>query len=121
MEKLTTLIATTLTLVLALAAVPAYGASGVVNINDADAGQLALLPRVGPALSERIIEFREENGEFKSPEDLMLVRGIGEKTFEMMAPFIIVEGKTTLDGKVRQSDLEREKEKEEQKEKDSDR
>jgi len=121
MEKITTLIATTLALVLALAAVPAFAASGVVNVNDADASQLALLPRVGPALSERIIEFREENGELKSPEDLMLVRGIGEKTFEMMEPFVTVEGETTLDAKVRQSDVEREKEKAEEKEKDSDR
>lgn len=73
----------------------------VVNINNASASQLALLPRVGPSLSARIIEFREENGKFKSPADLMLVRGIGEKTFQLMEPYVAVSGETTLTEKVR--------------------
>lgn len=81
----------------ALAANPA----GVVNINDASESQLALLPRVGPALAARIVGFRDENGPFKQPEDLILVPGIGDKTFERMAPYIVVEGKTTLSEKVR--------------------
>ena len=91
----------------AVAFVPAAGAAeaagGVVNINQADATALMLLPRVGPSLAERIVTFREENGPFKTPEDLILVRGIGEKTFASMAPHIVVEGKTTLDEKVRPS------------------
>lgn len=74
---------------------------GVVNINKASQGELAYLPRVGPALAERIATFREENGEFEQPEDLMLVRGIGEKTFELMKPYVVISGETTLEGKVR--------------------
>lgn len=73
----------------------------VVNINTADAAQLALLPRVGPALSQRILDFRQENGKFEAPEELILVRGIGEKTFELLEPYVVVEGKTTLTEKIR--------------------
>ena len=79
----------------------AASAEGVVNINTADAEALMLLPRVGPAIAERIIEFREKNGKFKSVEDLMLVRGIGEKTFEMLEPYLAVSGETTLVEKVK--------------------
>lgn len=94
-------------LALALAALPALAAvpGGVVNVNQADASQLALLPRIGPALAERIVAFREENGPFESAEDLILVRGIGEATFRLMEPFVSLEGKTTLTEKVRASDL----------------
>jgi competence protein ComEA len=82
---------------------PAKSAAGVVNINTADAEQLALLPRVGPAVSQRILEFREANGKFKDPADLILVRGIGEKTFALLKPHVTVSGETTLHEKVRLS------------------
>lgn len=85
---------------LLLLAPPAHAADGKVNINTADASQLTLLPRIGPATAERIIAFREENGSFETLEDLMLVRGIGEKTFELLEPWIALEGETTLDEKV---------------------
>ncbi len=78
----------------------------VININEADATQLALLPRVGPSLSARIVEFREANGKFEAPEDLMLVRGIGEKTFALMEPFLAVKGETTLTYKIRVSQIQ---------------
>ena len=66
--------------VLALGAVSAGAESpGVVNVNTASAEQLQLLPRVGPALAERIIDIREANGPFNSVEDLTNVKGIGEK------------------------------------------
>jgi competence ComEA-like helix-hairpin-helix protein len=106
MRKFTQL--TTLVLVLAftLTSAPAFAAdnANVVNINDANASQLAKLPRVGPALAGRILEFREENGKFEATEDLMLVRGIGEKTFLLMESFVTVEGKTTLTEKVSSSE-----------------
>ncbi len=86
-----------------LGAVAAAAAEGKVNVNDAGIEHLALLPRVGPAVAQRIIDFREENGDFKSAEDLMLVRGIGEKTFERLAPYITLSGETTLSEKVRSS------------------
>lgn len=98
---------TTLALALIFVAGASLAAeSGVVNINTAGASELANLPRVGPALSERIVEFREENGKFKDPADLMLVRGIGEKTFQLMEAYVTTQGETTLDTKVRTSDAE---------------
>jgi competence protein ComEA len=102
MEKITILVSTALILALSLTALPAFGADAqVVNINQANAGQLALLPRVGPALAARILEYREANEKFEAAEDLMLVRGIGEKTFELMKPHVVVSGETTLTQKVR--------------------
>ena len=81
-------------------------APGVVNINTASAAELALLPRVGPALAERMLTFRKENGEWKKTSDVILVRGIGEKTFRLLEPFIVTEGKTTLTRKLRTADVE---------------
>ena len=76
-------------------------ASGVVNINTANSEQLSLLPRVGPTVAQRIVDFRQENGRFQTLEDLMLVRGIGEKTFELIKPYITLDGQTSLKEKVR--------------------
>lgn len=75
--------------------------AGVVNINTADAAQLALLPRVGEKAAERIIEYRTEHGPFKKAADLMQVKGIGAKTFELMSPYVAVSGNTTLSAKVK--------------------
>lgn len=75
-------------------------AAGVVNINTATVDQLAYLPRVGPAAAARIIEYRSANGGFKKVTDLMQVKGIGDKTFEVLKPFLAVEGETTLRAKV---------------------
>jgi competence protein ComEA len=85
-----------------LATIPATAAGGkeVVNINTADAEALMLLPRIGPSVAQRILEFREKNGRFKAAEDLMLVRGVGEKTFELIKPHVAVSGETTLVEKV---------------------
>ena len=89
------------TVLAAAAAAPVAAQTGVVNINTADASELALLPRVGPSVSGRIIQFREDNGPFESVEDLMLVRGIGEKTFALLEPHVTISGETTLDQKVK--------------------
>jgi competence protein ComEA len=98
-------IRTLVALALLLGALPAYAADGggVVNVNDAGTDELALLPRIGPAIAQRIVDFREENGPFKAKEDLMLVRGIGEKTFELLESYVTLEGETTLSEKVRVS------------------
>lgn len=52
---------------------------GLIDINTADASTLEELPRIGPALAARIIEWRESNGRFTSVDDLLGVSGIGEK------------------------------------------
>lgn len=57
-------------------------APGLLDINTADLDQLQSLKGIGPALAQRIIDFREENGPFQSVEDLLQVKGIGEATLE---------------------------------------
>ena len=63
---------------------------GLVNINTADAAALDVLPGIGEATAEAIIQDREENGPFASTEDLMRVSGIGEKKFEKLKGMICV-------------------------------
>ena len=75
-------------------------ASGKVNINTASEEELARLPRVGSTVAQRIVEFRKKNGKFERAEDLMLVSGIGDRTFDLIAPYVSVEGETTLTEKV---------------------
>ena len=65
--------------------------SELVNINTADSAELQKLHRVGPAIAKRIIDFREQNGDFQTIEDIKKVRGIGEKTFEKLKDQITVE------------------------------
>lgn len=73
-----------------LTAFPA-GASPV-NINTADAQMLAeALTGVGPVTSQQIVTYREENGGFKNPEDLMNVDGVGQVTFDNNKADILVE------------------------------
>ena len=72
------------------AAPPGTSASGLVNLNTADAATLDTLPRVGPAMAERIIQWREANGRFTAVEDLLNVTGIGEKTFESLKGLVTV-------------------------------
>jgi competence protein ComEA len=69
---------------------PAAQAAAMVNLNSANVAQLETLPGVGKATAERIVEYREKNGGFKKVEDLMNVRGIGEKSFLKIKPLITV-------------------------------
>ena len=88
--------------VMAAGAEPAGGSSaGVVNINTADAAQLALLPLIGEKAAQRIVEYRTQHGPFRKAADLMQVKGVGAKTFERLSPYVTVEGKSTLAEKVR--------------------
>ncbi|MBW1819072.1 MAG: helix-hairpin-helix domain-containing protein [Deltaproteobacteria bacterium] len=59
-----------------------------VDINKAGLDQLVTLPGIGPKTAEKIMQYRQENGKFKDPEDLKKVRGIGEKNFEKIRPLI---------------------------------
>lgn len=62
----------------------------VVNLNTATAAQLEGLPGIGPKTAERIVEYRQKNGGFKKIEELMNVRGVGEKSFLKLKPLISV-------------------------------
>ena len=74
--------------------------SGVVNINTADAAQLANLPRVGMKVAQRIVDYRTAHGPFASTSDLMQVKGFGQKSFDRISSYLTVEGKSTLTSKI---------------------
>lgn len=61
-----------------------------ININTGDINALKSLPGVGDSLAQKIITYRDENGKFKSIDDLKNVNGIGEKKFESLKEFIYV-------------------------------
>ena len=58
----------------------------VVNLNSATAAQIASLPGIGPKTAELVVQYRTKNGPFKKIEDLMNVRGLGEKNFLKLKP-----------------------------------
>lgn len=62
-----------------------------ININTASAEELAQLKGIGPSHAAKIVAYREKNGLFKVPEDLMQVSGIGQKTIDANQDVIIVE------------------------------
>ncbi len=70
--------------------------SAKIDINKAGTEKLRKLPRIGEKMSQRIIDYRTQNGKFKRIQDIMKVKGIGEKTFEGFKHMITV-GK--IDGK----------------------
>jgi len=61
-----------------------------ININTASAEELTQLKGIGPGHAARIVEYREKNGPFETPEDLIKVPGVGQKTFENNKDFILV-------------------------------
>src|SRR5262245_7794045 len=60
---------------------PAAASSDVINLNTASALDIAALPGVGPKTADLIVQYREKNGPFKKIEEIMNVRGVGEKSF----------------------------------------
>jgi len=62
--------------------------AGKVNINSASAQQLTALPGVGEKLAERIVEYRQKAGGFKSVQELMNVKGVGEKSSSNLQPYL---------------------------------
>ena len=63
-----------------------------VNLNAATVAQLQTLPGVGVSTAQRIVDYRQKNGGFKKIEELMNVKGIGEKSFLKLKPLITVSG-----------------------------
>ena len=62
----------------------------LVNINTADVDTLSELPGLGPKKAEAIVAYRERNGEFRSIEELVNVKGIGEKLTARLLSLITV-------------------------------
>lgn len=65
-------------------------ANGKVNINTASVKELATLQKIGDAYSKRIVEYRNSKGPFKKTEDIMKVKGISKKIFELNKDRIVV-------------------------------
>lgn len=61
-----------------------------VNINTASQAELESLPQIGPKIAEQIILYRTQNGNFKKIEEIMKVKGIGEKLFNQLKDLITV-------------------------------
>lgn len=68
---------------------PAKG-SQVVNINTADKATLMLIPGVGEVIAQRILDYRSQYGAFSSADELVKIKGIGEKTLEKMRPYVTI-------------------------------
>ncbi len=67
-------------------------APAAVDVNHADAGALEALPGIGPALARRILESRQRDGPFRTPDDLLRVRGIGPAVLARLKPLVRLGG-----------------------------
>ncbi len=87
------IIALSLAVALFLAFSPALWAQEVnkVNINKASVEEMTQLQGIGPAYAQRIVQYREQNGPFKDSQDLMKIKGIGPKKWEMIKDSISVD------------------------------
>lgn len=79
------------------ATIPHDAAVSPIDINTADQTQLTALPGIGDTIAARIITYREENGPFHDPHELIGVKGIGEKKLESILPYIIIGGSSDED------------------------
>lgn len=93
-NKINRFVAAALLAAFVLTSGPAFAAAsapvGKINLNTATASQLEDLPGIGPALAARIVEHRQKNGAYKSVEDVMAVKGIGEKNFAKIQTYLSV-------------------------------
>ena len=65
-----------------------------INVNTADVDTLTELPGVGHAIAQRIVEYRKEHGPFKSVDELLNVRGIGDRSLARMRDRVTVGGRS---------------------------
>lgn len=80
-----------LTLPLSAAGAPkAKAPTRPINLNTATATELTQLPKIGAKAAERIVAYRKQHGGFQRPEDLLSVKGIGEKSFLKLKPYLTV-------------------------------
>jgi competence protein ComEA len=94
-HRITQLLSAALLALLVFAGQRAHAEGAPININTATAAQLATLKGIGPAKAQAIIDHREKSGQFKSVDDLRLVRGIGDKMLEQLRPQVTVDAKDT--------------------------
>src|SRR5438552_18122455 len=99
--KFQRIVAMGLALVLALVASTGLAAAagkpaptGKVNINTASAQQFTVLPGVGEKLAARIVEYRQKAGGFKNVQELMNVKGIGEKNLAKIQAYLTTSGES---------------------------
>jgi competence protein ComEA len=81
-----------------LPAVPAMfkpSVEGQLNINTASVEQWALLPGIGPATAQKLVEYRERHP-YRSVSHIMRVKGVGKKTYAAIRPYLTLDGETTL-------------------------
>lgn len=92
MKKVSMVVITLMTVALMMAWVAPTMADDMakININTATQEQLMSLKGIGASYADRIIEYREKNGPFQTPEDLLKVKGIGDKTLETIKDNIVV-------------------------------
>ncbi len=75
-----------------------------LDLNTATQEELDALPGIGPVKAEAILQYREESGPFRTVEEIMEVKGIGEKTLEQLRPYITVEGESSSPSAVSSSE-----------------
>ena len=92
MRRANMAVITVLTVALMMSwAVPAIAADmKKVNINKATLEDLITLNGIGEKIATRIVKFRNENGPFQKPEDIMMVKGIGQKMFDKNRELILI-------------------------------
>jgi len=95
MKKLITSFFICLFLITSAAPSFATNVSGVVNINTATQEELARLPGIGDTKAQAIVDLRTTKA-FTKKEDLLLVKGIGEKVLAKISPYLTLDGKTTI-------------------------
>lgn len=69
--------------------------TGVVNINTASQAELMLVPGIGPAKAEQIMSLRKDHA-FERKEDLLAVKGVGQKILDKIAPYVVTQGESTI-------------------------